>query len=211
MDARLARDLKNLFRYEPGISVSSSFGRFGLGDIRIRGLGGNRVLIQTDGIPVSDAFSIGSFSNANRDFVDLGTLKQVEVQRGPGSALYGSDALGGVVSFRTKDPEDYLADGKRSHVGAKLGCESDRKGLFDGATLAMGGDEAVIVVEDSPGKIVLQHILVDTRSGHVVKRWRQDWIYEAANVSNSAPIRPGRCARFPQSAPAAHGPSACTK
>ncbi|MCC7249604.1 MAG: TonB-dependent hemoglobin/transferrin/lactoferrin family receptor [Lysobacter sp.] len=140
MDARLVRDLKDLFRYEPGISVSSSFGRFDLGDIRIRGLGGNRVLIQTDGIPVSDAFSIGSFSNANRNFVDLDTLKQVEVLRGPGSALYGSDALGGVVSFRTKDPEDYLVDGKRSHIGAKLGYESDWNGLFGGATLAMGGE-----------------------------------------------------------------------
>lgn len=140
MDERLIRDLKDLFRYEPGIAVTSGFGRFGLGDIRIRGLGGNRVLIQTDGIPVSDAFSIGSFSNANRNFVDLDTLKQVEVLRGPGSALYGSDALGGVVSFRTKDPEDYLTGGKRSHVGIKSGYESDWNGLFGGATFAGAGE-----------------------------------------------------------------------
>ena len=140
MDERLVRDLKDLFRYEPGISVPSSFGRFGIGDIRIRGLGGNRVLIQTDGILVSDAFSIGSFSNANRNFVDLDTLKQVEVLRGPGSSLYGSDALGGVVSFQTKDPEDYLGGGKRSHFGIKFGYESDWNGLFGGATVAAGGD-----------------------------------------------------------------------
>ena len=42
-----------------------------------------------------------------------------------------------------------------------------------------GGDEVVIVVEDSPGRIVLQHILVDAKSGHVTKHWRQDWVYEA--------------------------------
>lgn len=42
-----------------------------------------------------------------------------------------------------------------------------------------GGDEAVIVVEDSPGRVVLQHILVDAKSGHVTKHWRQDWVYEA--------------------------------
>jgi hypothetical protein len=42
-----------------------------------------------------------------------------------------------------------------------------------------GGDETVIVVEDAPGRIVLQHILVDARSGHVTKHWRQDWTYEA--------------------------------
>lgn len=140
MDARLVRDLKDLFRYEPGLSVTSSFGRFGLGDLRIRGLGGNRVLIQTDGIPVSDAFAIGSYANANRDFVDLDTLKQVEVLRGPGSALYGSDALGGVVSFRTKDPEDYLREGRSRYFGLKLGHEGDTDGFFGGATLAGGGD-----------------------------------------------------------------------
>ena len=44
-----------------------------------------------------------------------------------------------------------------------------------------GGDEAVIVVEDAPGRIVLQHILVDAKSGHVTKHWRQDWIHEATS------------------------------
>ncbi|MCI4568927.1 DUF6607 family protein [Lysobacter sp. CFH 32150] len=43
-----------------------------------------------------------------------------------------------------------------------------------------GGNEVVIVVEDTPTKIVLQHILVDPKSGHVTKHWRQDWTYEAA-------------------------------
>jgi len=42
-----------------------------------------------------------------------------------------------------------------------------------------GGDEVVIVVEDTPARVVLQHILVDAKSGHVTKHWRQDWTYEA--------------------------------
>lgn len=140
MDELLVRDLKDLFRYEPGITVGSSFGRFGLGDIRIRGLGGNRVRIQTDGIPVSDAFSIGSFSNANRNFVDLDTLRRVEVVRGPTSSLYGSDALGGVVSFVTKEPADYLQEGKDAYLGFKLGYDGSWDGLFGGATAAFGGE-----------------------------------------------------------------------
>lgn len=41
------------------------------------------------------------------------------------------------------------------------------------------GNEAVIVVEDTPTKIVLQHVLVDPESGHVTKHWRQDWTWEA--------------------------------
>ncbi len=52
------------------------------------------------------------------------------------------------------------------------------------AAMRSGGDETVIVVEDAsidgrPTRIVLQHILVDAKSGHVTKHWRQDWTYEA--------------------------------
>ncbi|MGO4223022.1 TonB-dependent hemoglobin/transferrin/lactoferrin family receptor [Lysobacter sp. TAF61] len=145
MDRELVRNIKDLFRYEPGITVTTGTGRFGLGDIRIRGLGGNRVRIETDGIAVPDAFSIGSFSTANRNFVDLDTLKRVEVVRGPGSALYGSDALGGVVAFQTKDPSDYLEaggleDGTDAYFGFKLGYEGADNGLFGAATAAFGGD-----------------------------------------------------------------------
>lgn len=45
--------------------------------------------------------------------------------------------------------------------------------------LRSGGDEAVIVVEDTPTHVVLQHLLVDPKSGQVTKHWRQDWTYEA--------------------------------
>ena len=41
-----------------------------------------------------------------------------------------------------------------------------------------GGFETVLVIEESPTEIVLQHILV-SESGHVVKHWRQDWFFEA--------------------------------
>ncbi len=42
-----------------------------------------------------------------------------------------------------------------------------------------GGDEIVIVVEDTPTRVVLQHLLLDVKSGHVTKHWRQDWEYQA--------------------------------
>ncbi|MCF7222558.1 DUF6607 family protein [Marilutibacter chinensis] len=54
-------------------------------------------------------------------------------------------------------------------------------GYERGPAMRSGADEAVIVVEDSPGHIVLQHILVDAKSQHVTKHWRQDWVYEAPN------------------------------
>ncbi|MEV5117435.1 TonB-dependent hemoglobin/transferrin/lactoferrin family receptor [Stenotrophomonas indicatrix] len=148
MDRQLVQDIKDLVRYEPGLSVSRSATRFGLGSIRIRGLDGNRVRIQTDGIAMPTSFNIGSFSNANRNFTDLDTLKRVEIVRGPASSLYGSDALGGVVAFVTKDPADYLKDGKDSYVkdgkdsyvGLKFGYDGEWKGLLGGVTSAFGGE-----------------------------------------------------------------------
>lgn len=125
MDRRLNQDLRDLVRYEPGVSVTGG-GRFGLTGFSIRGLDGNRVRIEVDGVSAPDAFAIGSFSSAGRDFVDLDSLKRVEIVRGAASALQGSDALGGVVSFVTKDPLDYIAGGTAGHF-------LSLKGLYDSA------------------------------------------------------------------------------
>lgn len=54
-----------------------------------------------------------------------------------------------------------------------------KPGYERGPAMRSGGNETVIVVEDTPTKIVLQHILVDEKSGHVTKHWRQDWVYQA--------------------------------
>lgn len=42
-----------------------------------------------------------------------------------------------------------------------------------------GAYETVLVVEDAPGRIVLQHLLVSKTGGHVTKHWRQDWTWQA--------------------------------
>jgi len=103
-----ASNLRDVLRYEPGVTVEGSAGRFGLGDIAIRGIGGNRVLMQVDGIRLPDSYRVGRFSSASRNQFDLALLKRIEILRGPGSALYGSDALGGVVALSTVDPADFL-------------------------------------------------------------------------------------------------------
>lgn len=54
-----------------------------------------------------------------------------------------------------------------------------KPGYERGPAQRSGGNETVIVVEDTPTRIVLQHILVDEKSGHVTKHWRQDWVYQA--------------------------------
>jgi len=118
----LATDIKDLVRFEPGISVPRGPTRFGaaLGvtgragneGFVVRGIGGNRVLIQVDGVRVPDGFTFGAQSAGRGDYVDLGLVKSVEILRGPASALYGSDGLSGAVSFVTSDPADFLTGGK---------------------------------------------------------------------------------------------------
>ena len=103
LDRQLVQDIRDLVRYEPGVSVTRSAARFGLGGFRIRGLDGNRVLIQVDGVRVPDGFSFGAQAAGRGDYVDLGLVKSVEILRGPSSALYGSGAPGGEQSWRERD------------------------------------------------------------------------------------------------------------
>ncbi|MBB6094186.1 hemoglobin/transferrin/lactoferrin receptor protein [Povalibacter uvarum] len=140
IEAELASDIKDLVRYEPGISVGNAPTRFGLAGFNIRGIDGNRVLIRIDDVRMSDAFAIGSFSDARRNLVDLDAVKSMEIIRGAASALYGSDAIGGVVSFVMKDPVDYIEPGRSSYFSVKSGYQSDDDGVVLGGTLALGND-----------------------------------------------------------------------
>lgn len=135
LDETLTQDLRDLFRYEPNVGVGNNR-RYGLQDITIRGLGGNRVLIQTDGIRAPNQFTFGTPS-IGRDYFELETLQRAEVIRGPASALYGSDALGGVVTFRTIEPSDLLNQfGKRDSLSVLSTSfdSADRGFVFSGLT-----------------------------------------------------------------------------
>jgi hemoglobin/transferrin/lactoferrin receptor protein len=124
----LVSDMKELVRYEPGLTVRSDPFRFGLDTFAVRGVGGNRVAVEIDGIPAAGGFAIGSFSDSGRSFVDTAFLERVEVLRGPASSLYGSDAIGGVVAMTTASPQSVLgADGERG-----LRTEAGVSGADDG-------------------------------------------------------------------------------
>lgn len=148
MDERLVTDIKDLIKYEPGVSVRSGPARFnaagsGLGrdgnaGFNIRGLEGNRVLIQVDGIRVPDSFDFGGQNVGRGGYADLGLIKSVEIVRGPASALYGSDGLAGSVSFFTKDPEDFLHGDRAWAAEARAGYASADESTY-GSLLFAGG------------------------------------------------------------------------
>lgn len=92
LEQRQTRDIADVLRDVPGVAVAGIAGQT---QIRLRGSEGNHVLVLVDGIEVSDPFA-GEF--------DIGTLQaevgaRVEVLRGPQSALYGNDAIGGVIAY----------------------------------------------------------------------------------------------------------------
>ena len=120
LERELARDISDLVRFEPGVTVAGAGSRFGLTGFSIRGIGGNRVLTMIDGIRVPEEFSFGPFLSARRDYVDMDSLSRAEIARGPVSSLYGSDALGGVVALTTRQPSDYL-DADRTFSGSFKG------------------------------------------------------------------------------------------
>ena len=110
IEREMARDIADLVRFEPGVTVGGTSSRFGLTGFNIRGIGGNRVLTLIDGIRVPDEFSFGPFLSARRDFVDVDSLARAEIARGPISSLDGSDALGGVVALTSRSPGDRLGE-----------------------------------------------------------------------------------------------------
>jgi len=151
----LVTDIKELVRFEPGVSVTRQPTRFGaaLGTtgragnegFNIRGMGGNRVLIQVDGVRVPDGFSFGAQGVGRGDYVDLGLIKSVEILRGPASALYGSDGLAGAVSFITADPKDFLREGE-NFGGRARAAWSSADNEFSETLIAAGrsGDWSVM-------------------------------------------------------------------
>jgi hemoglobin/transferrin/lactoferrin receptor protein len=199
LNNELATSLADIFRYVPGIDYEAAGTRFGTEGINIRGIGGNRVAILVDGVPLSDQFDSGSFSNATRDFIDAGLLQDIEVLHGPASALYGSSAIGGVVAVRTPDPVDLLHDrntggdflttfraadnsihrqlmlafGSRS-IGVVAGVS-----LRDGEQLESAAAANDVDTRDYGRETMLLKLVADDRWGHT---WRASTIHQDAHT-----------------------------
>jgi hemoglobin/transferrin/lactoferrin receptor protein len=134
IERTLVTDVKQLVRYEPGLTVRSDPFRFGTDTISVRGVGGNRVAVEVDGVPAAGGFAIGNFADSGRSFVDPAFIERVEVLRGPASSLYGSDAIGGVVSMTTVAPDRLLGPGRDGGLQVATGLTGVDDG-WNAATL----------------------------------------------------------------------------
>lgn len=91
-----------LLREVPGVAVNRSGQVGNVTQVRIRGAEGNHTLVLLDGIEANDPGFGSEFNFAN--LLTYG-VSRIEVLRGPQSALYGSEAIGGVISITTTVPE----------------------------------------------------------------------------------------------------------
>lgn len=175
-----AQDIRDTVRYEPGVTVTGDAARFGLDGFNIRGIQGNRIQVRIDGVPMPDGFSVGSFSNAGRDQIDPELVDRLEILRGPASALYGSDALGGIVTITSRDARDLLAEPGRAFA-IRTGLTTRDDAWRIGALGAwLGEDQGMLVslverrgheVENHPDDGEPGANPADTRRRSALVRW----------------------------------------
>ncbi|MCP1547558.1 MULTISPECIES: TonB-dependent receptor plug domain-containing protein [Methylorubrum] len=103
LEQQQRRTVPDALQQVPGLNVVQTGGPGGQTSVFIRGANSNHTKVLIDGIDATDP----SNGNGSFDFGQLLTddLARIEVLRGPQSGLYGSDAIGGVISFTTKRGE----------------------------------------------------------------------------------------------------------
>jgi vitamin B12 transporter len=105
----------DVLRLSPGVSVAVSGPKGSLTEVRIRGAEANHTLLFVDGIRFNDPAA----GNAARfELLASDALSRVEIVRGPQSALWGSEALGGVVAVDSADPRRGTGLSAMAEVGS---------------------------------------------------------------------------------------------
>lgn len=141
LDRQNVNTIKELVRYEPGVSVGGAGLRGGISGYNIRGIDGNRILTQVDGVAVPNTFFNGPYAKTQRNYVDPEIVKRVEILRGPASVLYGSSAIGGAVSYFTLNPDDIIKPGQDAGARLKAGYSSADRSWLKSATVAGRADQ----------------------------------------------------------------------
>jgi outer membrane receptor protein involved in Fe transport len=131
------RSLPRALARASGVWVQET--NLGGGAVVLNGLLGNRVLIVVDGVRLNDS-TTRSGPNQSLNGIDPRTVERIDVVRGPGTLLYGSDAVGGAILIRT-----------RRRAPAVQGGEGWRGGLDADFGTAAGGGRASLSASYAEG------------------------------------------------------------
>lgn len=118
-----SRTVAEVLQDVPGVSVANTGGLGKTTSVYIRGADSNKTLVIIDGIEVNDSSS----TSGGYDFAHLmaDNIERIEVLRGSQSALWGSDAMGGVINIITKAGKE----GFSPSLGLELGNNDYTKGV----------------------------------------------------------------------------------
>ena len=130
-----------LLATQPGVQISSNGGAGASSSVFIRGTSSKHALLLIDGMRVGSATSGQPMLEA----LPLGVIERIEILRGPASALYGSDAVGGVIQVFTRKgregfhPELFVGYGSNDTVRASASLAGGKDRLR--YNLTVGQDE----------------------------------------------------------------------
>jgi len=133
IEARQDRSLPDVLREVPGLSITQTGGAGGQSSVFLRGTNANHTKVLLDGIDLADPSTPSGAADISK--LLAGDIAQVEVLRGPQGALYGSDAIGGVINIITKNGEGPLklsadAEGGSFDTFNQWGSASGSEGAF---------------------------------------------------------------------------------
>lgn len=136
LEERQVKYAADALRALPGVEVSRTGGYGGPTQVRLRGAEGNHTLVIIDGVEVSAP------ENGEYDFGGLlaADIDRIEVLRGPQSALYGSNAVGGVISITTRRARDaglrWSAEGEAG-TDASLSAQLALRGSYQAGSFSI--------------------------------------------------------------------------
>jgi len=131
IDRRQVRYVSELLRAVPGFSVSHTGVVGSQTQVRVRGSEANQVLVLIDGVRANDPATGDEF---RWEYLATANIERIEIVRGPQSALWGSDAIGGVVHIITKSGRDAPGVGGYLEAGSKNTLNAAMNGGFGGDT-----------------------------------------------------------------------------
>lgn len=133
-------DAVNLLDSQPGIAMSSSGGVGSQTGIRMRGLSQSYVAVRVDGVDVSDP--TGTQNSYDFGGVIPFGFDQIEILKGSQSAIYGSEAIGGVLNFKTNTSNTL---GKKTDTNLTVGSNKTLSGNFKYTQIQDSGSYALSI------------------------------------------------------------------
>src|SRR5210317_2130850 len=136
IELSLATDLAELLRFEAGIDIGRNGGPGQATSFFMRGTESNHTLVLIDGVRMNP----GTIGGAAIQHIAPEVIERIEIVKGARSALFGTDAIGGVINIITRRAEDAFIEGS-----LEFGSFDTRSGYASGGNRSNTGEFGVTI------------------------------------------------------------------